>query len=221
MVKKIYHIRFELFFVTMLAVLFGSLVFPLGVFQEKIIHLFFLLNFLSGLVLVSKSKKLLRGYFILLVLGILFFIYNTIQKLGITPNYEIIRLAIYTFFYVLVTIEIITQVWHAKKVGKNVIIGLMSAYLSLGILSFFFFFAIELFTPGSFAGNSMLVTEIGQKADALLYYSYITMLTIGYGDIIPIAPIAQKATVLCGLIGQFYIVIVTAVVVEKYITQSK
>jgi len=46
------------------------------------------------------------------------------------------------------------------------------------------------------------------------------MLTIGYGDIVPVTPIAQKAAVLIGLVGQFYTVIVTAVVVEKYIRHS-
>ncbi|NAS32027.1 hypothetical protein GTQ40_13660 [Flavobacteriaceae bacterium R38] len=57
--------------------------------------------------------------------------------------------------------------------------------------------------------------------DSLIYYSYITLLTIGYGEIVPVTPVAQKAAILVGLIGQFYIVIITAVVVEKYIKHSK
>ncbi|MFS4417878.1 ion channel [Maribacter sp. 2307ULW6-5] len=221
MMRHLYPYRFELLFTTLLAVLFGSLLFPTALFQEKVIHLFFLLNIIAGVVLVSKSKRMFRGYLLLLALGSMFFVYNAIEKLGIEPNQEIVRLAIYTVFYVLVTIELIRQVWRAKKVGKNVMMGLMSAYLSLGLISFLFFFAIELFSPGSFSGNLIANMGLGQKADALLYYSYVTMLTIGYGDIVPITPIAQKATMLCGLVGQFYIVIVTAVVVEKYIVHSK
>jgi hypothetical protein len=42
-------------------------------------------------------------------------------------------------------------------------------------------------------------------------------MTIGYGDIVPVKPLAQKAAVLIGLLGQFYLVILTAVVVGKYI----
>ena len=42
-------------------------------------------------------------------------------------------------------------------------------------------------------------------------------MTIGYGDISPASDMAQKASMLFGLIGQFYLVIVTAVVIEKYI----
>ncbi|WP_299536750.1 potassium channel family protein [Ulvibacterium sp.] len=204
----------------MLLILFGSLLFPVVIFQEEIIHIFFLVNILSGILLVSKTRKFLVGYLILFVLGVSFFGYTLVQKLSIEANYQVVRLAIYTLFYALVTLEIIRQVWHAKKVGKNVIIGLMSAYVSLGLLSFFIFLSIELIHPSSFSGSAILGT-IEQKSDALLYFSYITLLTIGYGDIAPLTPIAQKATVLTGLIGQFYIVIITAVVVEKYIMNKK
>lgn len=220
MIDKLYHIRFELFFISTLFILFGSLLFPVVIFQEEIIHIFFLLNILSGILLVSKTRKFLLGYLILFLFGASFFAYTLVQKLSVEANYQVIRLAIYTLFYALVTLEIIRQVWHAKKVGKNVIIGLMSAYLSLGLLAFFMFLSIELIHPSSFSGSAMIGT-IAQKSDALLYFSYITLLTIGYGDIVPLTPIAQKATVLTGLIGQFYIVVITAVVVEKYIMNKK
>ena len=52
---------------------------------------------------------------------------------------------------------------------------------------------------------------------SIIYYSYITLVTIGYGEIIPVTPIAQKSAILIGLLGQIYVVIVTALVVGKYI----
>ena len=53
-----------------------------------------------------------------------------------------------------------------------------------------------------------------------MYFAYITLMTIGYGDILPITDLAQKASMFIGLIGQFYLVILTAIVVGKYINQS-
>ncbi len=82
------------------------------------------------------------------------------------------------------------------------------------------FLTVEISNPGSFGGILLDVVSIDQKIDSLLYYAYITLLTIGYGEIIPLTPIAQKASILTGLMGQFYIVIITAVVVEKYIRHS-
>ncbi len=54
-----------------------------------------------------------------------------------------------------------------------------------------------------------------------MYFSYITMLTIGYGDIYPLGHLAQKATVLIGLIGQVYIVILTAIMIAKYVNSKQ
>ena len=45
------------------------------------------------------------------------------------------------------------------------------------------------------------------------------MMTIGYGDIAPVTVLAQKATILVGFSGQFYLVIITAIIVGKFINQ--
>jgi voltage-gated potassium channel len=55
--------------------------------------------------------------------------------------------------------------------------------------------------------------------DNFMYYSYITLLSIGYGDIIPVSVLAQKTSVLIGLFGQMYNVIITAIIVGKYLNQ--
>mgnify|MGYP000869267220 FL=1 len=82
------------------------------------------------------------------------------------------------------------------------------------------FYTIELVNPNSFSGlvfNPNIEREITEQ---LLYFSYVTLLTIGYGEILPISSLAQKAAILVALLGQFYLVILTAIVVGKYINQS-
>ncbi|WP_157957279.1 ion channel [Winogradskyella tangerina] len=159
-------------------------------------------------------------FFIILFIGTAFvFGFDMISREQNT-EYILIRLTIYFVFYITVTWNIIKQVWQAKRVTKNVIMGLMSGYISLGFLAFFLFMSIELTNPGALSGPLLDTTDMALKSDGILYYSYITLLTIGYGEIVPTIPIAQKAAVLVGLIGQFYLVIITAVVVEKYIKHS-
>jgi hypothetical protein len=58
------------------------------------------------------------------------------------------------------------------------------------------------------------------RVDELLYYSYVTLMTIGYGEIVPITSIARKASILIGLMGQIYLVVLTAIIVGKYINQK-
>ena len=73
---------------------------------------------------------------------------------------------------------------------------------------------------GSFQGLLLEGDPSNTITERLMYFSYITMLTIGYGDILPTNLLAQKAAVLIGLIGQFYLVIITAIIVGKYINQT-
>ncbi len=56
--------------------------------------------------------------------------------------------------------------------------------------------------------------------EQLMYFSYITLMKIGYGDILPVTPNAYKAPMFISLISQFYLVILTAIVVGKYLNQS-
>lgn len=218
MVEKLYHRRFEIFLVTQLAILFGSLLFPDIFFEKTLLPILFLLNVVAGILMISKKKKL--TFFFLTLLGIAAFAlgYELISRSENTENL-LIRLTVYFIFHSVVTWNIVQQVWSAKRVTKNVIIGLMSGYISLGLLAFFLFMTIDFTYTNAFTGiieNQDFIS----RTDSLLYYAYITLLTIGYGEIIPAIPIAQKAAILVGLTGQFYMVIITAVVIEKYIRHS-
>ncbi|OSY88563.1 hypothetical protein WH52_07405 [Tenacibaculum holothuriorum] len=218
-IKNLYKHRFEIFLSTQLLVLFGSLLFPLQYFENVMMPIFLLLNITSGILMVSKNKVVwLILSFFFLAFG--FFGLDMLTKRD-TEDYMWVRLFIYFFFYIVVTWHIIKQVWAEKQVDKKVILGLMSGYISLGFLAFFLFLTIELWSPGSFAGTLLDPEQaFNIRMDSLMYYAYITLLTIGYGEIVPITPMAQKAAILIGLVGQFYIAIITAVVIEKYIRHT-
>lgn len=218
--EKLYKHRFEIFLTTQLMILFGSLLFPHDFFEYIVLPFLYLVSIAAGILMISKRKKLM-WFFIVLFLGASFiFGSDMISRTENTDNI-LIRLSIYFIFHIIVTWNIIQQVWKAQRVTKNVIMGLMSGYISLGFLAFFLFMSIELVQPGSFQGVLMNSENLELRADAIMYYAYITLLTIGYGEIVPAVPIAQKAAILVGLVGQFYMVIITAVVVEKYIKHSE
>jgi voltage-gated potassium channel Kch len=116
--------------------------------------------------------------------------------------------------------ELIRQVYQSNTINKSVMYGLMGGYISLGLLGYFVLLAIELIVPNSFSGLIMAGDSNNGINERLIYYSYITLLTIGYGDIVPLTLIAQKAVVVIGLVGQFYLVIITSIVVGKYLNQK-
>jgi len=220
MLSKLYPRRFEIFFISQMAILFGSLLVPSTWFEDILSPILFQVNLLAGILMISKKRKLMWFFVALLLITAVIFgssiLKNTDEKL-----YGFIRMGTYFLFYVTVCLEIIKQVWKSEKISGNVILGLISGYVSLGLIGFFICLSIEMAHPNSFQG--LLIAGVGSDilTDRLMYYSYITLLTIGYGDIIPTTPLAQKAAVLVGIMGQFYLVIITATIVGKYINQSE
>jgi hypothetical protein len=215
-IKRIFkEYKFELFLASLVFNLFGILLFNVVFFTNYLLPVGLLLNIALGrnLILKGKTKIIITVIFLatLSISGVAMFVTNV-------SNLNLLRFTFYFLFYVLITFEIVKQVWKINEVSKNLIMGLISGYICLGLVGFFIFMAIEIIQPGSF--QSSLFTNsysINEKSDSLLYYSYITLLTIGYGEIVPITTAAQKAAIFLGLLGQFYLVILTAVTVGKYV----
>lgn len=212
----LYKNRFEIFFLTLLGILFGSVIFPGDFFESIFQPILFLLNFAAGILLISKNRALMWLFVVLFAVETFLLVGYLWGKLD-NPGYFILRLGIYFVFYVVITVNIIRQVWKASFVNRDVIYGLMCGYIALGLLAFFCFRTLEIVHSGSFSGLSGDEDII----DSLLYFSYMTLLTIGYGDISPISPVAQKVAIITGLAGQFYMVIITSLVIEKYIRHSR
>ena len=109
------------------------------------------------------------------------------------------------------------QVWRAERIHEKTILGLISGFISVGFLGFFMCLKAELSYPGSFSfpDNGVSIFQ------NLMYFSNITLLTVGYGDILPLTVLAQKITMFISLSGQIYLVILTGIIVGKYISQKE
>lgn len=219
MINKLYAYRFELFLSTQLSILFMSLFIPVFWFENWVLPLLLLANIAAGAILVYKKKNIFRIIIIFLILSTLLVVSDFWSSTKNT-NLNFVKLISYFLFYAIVTIEIVIQIWKTKVVSKNVILGLMAGYISLGLFAFFLCLSIEVMHPNSFSGLVYSTSANADIIDQLMYFSYITLMSIGYGDIIPITAVAQKATLFIGLIGQFYLVVLTAIVVGKYINQD-
>lgn len=217
--KATYPHRFIIFLVSLIAVLFGSLFIPPGLHELLFGPLFFIINILAGTLLISEKKGQRRIFLGMLLLTLLSYILAMLFEPE-AINFTYVRFTILFLFYSLVTLEIISQVWRSKRVNKTVILGLISGYICLGLLGFFICTSIELIAPGSFNGLVPREVNANENTEGLVYFSYITLLTIGYGDITPVTRVARSAAMLIGLLGQFYLVIITAIVVGKFISQS-
>ena len=119
----------------------------------------------------------------------------------------------YSVFCFSITLRIFRKVLGAGRVSTELLAATMCGFVLLGMVGTFLFILIEVMQPGAFAN---VPPEPG-TVQALNYFSFVTLLTVGYGDIVPLTNVARKATVLLGLVGHFYDLFVVSVIVGKYV----
>ena len=120
-------------------------------------------------------------------------------------------------FLAFTVIIILTFIFREREVTVNVIYSSIVVYLLIAIMWAFVFSVLENIHPGSFKiGKDQI--EAGRTL--FIYYSFVTITTLGYGDITPITPIASSFSFLEAVIGQLYLVILVARLVGMHIAQS-
>jgi hypothetical protein len=121
---------------------------------------------------------------------------------------------------------IIASVLHAKHVTLETIGGALCAYLLLGLIWAFLFGVIELAQPGSirFAleePHHEIRVIFGEKGfSQFLYFSYSTLTTLGYGDILPRTTLARTIACAEAVFGQIYMAVLVARLVGLHIAQA-
>lgn len=117
----------------------------------------------------------------------------------------------------------------ARQASGDAIFGAMCGYLLLGIIWSLLYSAVETASPGSFkiqASESAHVVPargvVPARLDrgALSYYSFITLATVGYGDVTPITPLARTLAWTEAITGQFYLAVLVAGLVGFKVAQA-
>ena len=109
------------------------------------------------------------------------------------------------------------QVAIGSEINANRIVGAVCVYLLLGVIWAMAYTIIEMISPGSFAGFSP-IDDLGWDSE-WLYFSFVTMTTLGYGDILPVSATARGFAYMQAIVGQFYIAVLVAGLVSAYVSK--
>jgi len=116
-----------------------------------------------------------------------------------------------TFFLYLQFLSI-TQIIHSRKVETNTIFGAMNIYMIAGLIWAYVYILLHHFDPLAFHMPSYeLLTN---QVEVFTYYSFSTLTTLGYGDIVATSSQARMLSVLEAIFGQLYLAIVIAKLVS-------
>jgi hypothetical protein len=176
---------------------------------------------LSALSTVVRSRKDFLVATTVLILGL---VPQWIEGLGFGHLHMFGRMLI-ALFLLYVCVLTLRMVLTAGSVTLEVILAALCVYLLLGFIWAIGFQLVEYFDPGSFSiPEEMLEGAMSRQraiGSALSYFSYVTITTLGYGDITPVAPLARSLATVEGIIGQIYLVTLIARLVSMETVQVK
>jgi voltage-gated potassium channel len=122
------------------------------------------------------------------------------------------------FLFCLISIVIaIRHILFSGKITLNKIIGSVCIYLLIGVLWGLMYIFTSYFEPDAFDG---LTINNNQTWD-FIYYSFVTLTTLGYGDINPVIPVSRSLAYLEAICGQFYLAILVASLVGAHLTERE
>jgi len=123
------------------------------------------------------------------------------------------RILSFIFFFSYIAVQVLYRIALAQKVSLNILYGAITGYLLMGVLGGFWCRLIEFLYPDSFSMATGLTPEI----DTLIYFSFVTMSSLGYGDITPITPPGRSTAIFIAITGQMYMTISIALLVGNYV----
>jgi hypothetical protein len=190
--------------VLVFAFVIGPLI-PASGLGHAVLTLAYLAILVSGLAAVERRGRLMRAVEVLAVASAI------ARVAAIAPGdlSTIVRELTSALFCALLAVVVFERIFRAGRVTVHRISGAVAAYLLIGLVFAFLYDAIELAAPGSFrfADASLRNPEL---SDPLVYFSFTTLTTVGYGDVTPAVPLTQSLANVESLIGQLFPTILIA-----------
>ena len=112
----------------------------------------------------------------------------------------------------------VRQVFLEGEVDLNKIIGSVCIFLLLALLWAILYQFVEVLTPESFSNVTSAEGQV--EFHKLIYFSFVTLTTLGYGDTTPTTPLSEALAVLEAVVGVFYIAILVAALVGDFMARK-
>lgn len=201
--------RFMLFLISFVLMIVGDVFFD-EAYADQADLILMLQNFLFSYVLFIGRAKWLRVLISIIILSAILSVGVSIFT-GVT--FSTFFACVYVAYFILIGARIVGTFTAHELSGTEMVMAAFSGFILLAVLGALLFMVMG---GGGFSGQ----LGNGTFSD-YLYFSFVTLLTIGYGEIVPSSEEARKLVILLGLAGNFYTVFVVAIIVGKFISESK
>ena len=185
----------------------------------------FVLMLISAVYAVARTQFVMKLSIVLatplVVLELITAFYDNEQLL-------LINYVVSTVFLTFVIVTIVKFLFTTIQVNGNTICAAVCVYLMLGILASMVFSIVVIIEPESFYHNALFSSEDraailrfeGEQSTESLYFSFVTLTTLGFGDITPKTPAAKMLVAFEAVVGQLFLTVLIARLVGMHITSS-
>lgn len=182
----------------------------------RLYNILFTLVYIFAALAVGREKK----YYIWLA-GAAIFLEWFSEMFGFYLVNEISK-SLSLLFFILIVVNFIARIARAKNVDAKVIFDAINGYLLLALV---FGIVVSLMMNAdsqafSFSDSVSAREMDGSNFSDYIYYTLVTITTLGYGEIVPQAPYAKSLATLISISGQFYVAILVALIVGKFAAKS-
>ena len=213
-----FHIKQIRFSVLLFLTILMILVVP---FLRGFVRLNLLLDIFTSLILISAIWATGVRKFKATVAVCLALLYLSLTWSGYAVQTDLLAFArnlVGILLFGLVIYSIIGYIVSSEEVTREIIFAAIVSYLFIAIIWSFGYSALELVEPGSFK----MPDEMNSSGESFsfFYFSFITITTLGYGDVTPLTAKAASLAVVEALIGQIYLVVLVAWLVGMYVSRK-
>jgi voltage-gated potassium channel len=124
-----------------------------------------------------------------------------------------IILAIYFLYFIVISVKVYQKIFTTRRVSAEMMATVLCGFILLCLAGAILFITIEVNMPHSYSNVGLGAVRFSN----LSYFSFTTLLTIGYGDIVPLSLTAKRSVMLMGITGHIYTVFLTGIIIGKYI----
>jgi len=177
------------------------------------IGIFFLIIFISSVFAVSRKRS---TFITALVLAVLTELLSLSSFLMAMSALDVLSDILAGLLLAYTATIILFYLFSQERITGDMIMGAICVYFLIGLFWSFAFSVLEACQPGSFQMPQGSVNQM-----TFSYYSYVTLTTVGYGDMTPISAPARSFAILEAMMGQLYLAVLIARLVGIYTSQPR
>ena len=213
--------KYELLLAAQILLSFVSPLFSSSAYARPIVDLAVTVVFATAIIVISNKK-------IHLVIGMVLMIPTLLITWGVnfydTDTLGFVSLIGSVLFFCYIAGLILADIFRAKMVTLDIIAAGISVYLFFGNICGFIYAIIARVDSNAFKIPETTASYLGDSLidlSSAMYFSFVTLTTLGYGDITPINEFARSLAFLEAAMGQIYLTVLIASLVGVHISTSE